>query len=80
MIASMESRDQEKQIKEIFDMISDNNKEFRMVKTTCDAFTRLLLSLTPFKAKEFVEKNCAKVTEMILAKSANALIKGVKDE
>lgn len=80
MIVSMENRDQEKQIKEIFDMISDNNKEFRMVKVTCDTFTRLLLSLTPFKAKEFVEKNCAKVTEIILAKSAKALIKGVKDE
>lgn len=80
MIVSMENRDQDKQIKEIFDMISDNNKEFRMVKVTCDTFTRLLLSLTPFKAKEFVEKNCAKVTEMILAKSANALIKGDQDE
>ena len=80
MMIKITEEEATKKALEIFDMISDSNKEFRMVKTTCEAFTRLLLSLTPFKAKEFVEKNCAKVTEMILAKSAKALIKGGKDE
>ena len=37
-----------------------------LVKKTCETFTRLLLSLTPYKAKEFVEKNCAKVTHKIM--------------
>ncbi len=36
-----------------------------IVAQTCDTFTRLLLSITPYKAKEFVEKNCAKVTNKI---------------
>ena len=42
----------------------DSDRE--LVKTTCETFTRLLLSLTPYKAKEFVEKNCAKVTRKIM--------------
>lgn len=70
----------DQKVKEIFQLMADNNKEFRMVKTTCDTFTRLLLSLTPFKAKEFVEKNCAKVSEMILCKSAQTLLKEEKDD
>ena len=37
-----------------------------LVKKTCETFTRLLLSLTPYKAKEFVERNCAKVTRKIM--------------
>ena len=36
-----------------------------LVEKTCDTFTRLLLSITPYKAKEFVEKNCARVTQKI---------------
>lgn len=43
----------------------DSDRE--LVKTTCETFTRLLLSLTPYKAKEFVEKNCAKVTRKIMS-------------
>lgn len=42
----------------------DSDRE--LVKTTCETFTRLLLSLTPYKAKEFVERNCAKVTRKIM--------------
>ena len=42
----------------------DSDRE--LVKTICETFTRLLLSLTPYKAKEFVEKNCAKVTRKIM--------------
>ena len=37
-----------------------------LVEKTCDTFTRLLLSITPYKAKEFVEKNCARVTQKIM--------------
>ena len=37
-----------------------------LVKKTCETFTRLLLSLTPYKAKEFVERNCSKVTRKIM--------------
>lgn len=43
----------------------DSDRE--LVKITCETFTRLLLSITPFKAKEFVEKNCAKVTRKIMS-------------
>lgn len=38
-----------------------------LVKKTCETFTRLLLSLTPYKAKEFVERNCSKVTRKIMS-------------
>lgn len=37
-----------------------------LVEKTCETFTRLLLSITPYKAKEFVEKNCARVTQKIM--------------
>jgi hypothetical protein len=37
-----------------------------LIRQTCETFTNLLLSLTPFKAKEFVERNCAKVTRRIM--------------
>lgn len=44
----------------------DINNERAIIKQTCETFTRLLLSITPYKAKEFVEKNCAKVTSRII--------------
>lgn len=44
----------------------DYNNERAIIKQTCETFTRLLLSITPYKAKEFVEKNCAKVKSRIL--------------
>ena len=44
----------------------DYNNERAIIKQTCETFTRLLLSITPYKAKEFVEKNCAKVKGRIL--------------
>ena len=44
----------------------DINNERAIIKQTCETFTRLLLSITPYKAKEFVEKNCAKVKSRIL--------------
>ena len=43
------------------------DKDRELVKQTCDTFTRLLLSITPYKAKEFVEKNCARVTRKIMS-------------
>lgn len=43
---------------------ADHDRE--LVKQTCETFTRLLLSITPFKAKEFVEKNCARVRRKIM--------------
>lgn len=42
------------------------DKDREIVKQTCETFTRLLLSITPYKAKEFVEKNCARVTRKIM--------------
>ena len=42
------------------------DKNLEIIETTCETFTRLLLSLTPFKAKEFVEKNCKLVTDKIV--------------
>lgn len=44
-----------------------DTKDIALVKKTCETFTRLLLSLTPYKAKEFVEKNCAKVSDKIVS-------------
>lgn len=44
----------------------DYTNERAIIKQTCETFTRLLLSITPYKAKEFVEKNCAKVKSRIL--------------
>lgn len=43
------------------------DKDREIVKQTCETFTRLLLSITPFKAKEFVEKNCARVRRKIMS-------------
>lgn len=43
----------------------DSDRE--IVKSTCETFTRLLLSITPYKAKEFVERNCAKVRRKIMS-------------
>lgn len=46
-------------------MPADHDRE--LVKQVCDTFTRLLLSITPYKAKEFVEKNCTKVRRKIMS-------------
>ena len=46
-----------------------------LVKSTCETFTRLLLSITPYKAKEFVEKNCARVTRKIMGDVNDKTIK-----
>lgn len=55
----------EKLMDDFFKTVAPNeNRE--LVKATCETFTRLLLSLTPFKAKEFVEKNCVKVRQKIM--------------
>ena len=40
----------------------------KVVEQTCLTFTELLLSITPFKAKEFVEKNCNRVKKAIMRK------------
>ena len=61
----------------------DHNNERAIVKQTCETFTRLLLSITPYKAKEFVEKNCAKVTSRIIRNVDEKIIEyltGVKDD
>lgn len=46
-------------------MPADHDRE--LVKQVCDTFTRLLLSITPYKAKEFVERNCTKVRRKIMS-------------
>lgn len=57
--------DNEVIIEKFFEMMpADHDRE--LVKQTCETFTRLLLSITPFKAKEFVEKNCARVQRRIM--------------
>lgn len=59
----------EKMLEEKYDGLMqglDINNERAIIKQTCETFTRLLLSITPYKAKEFVEKNCAKVKSRIL--------------
>ena len=57
---------------QMLDTLFDEHPDFAqfmhnkaLVEKTCDTFTRLLLSITPYKAKEFVEKNCARVTQKI---------------
>lgn len=55
------------------------DKNLEMIETTCETFTRLLLSLTPFKAKEFVEKNCMRVTDKIVSDMRATIIKRIKD-
>ena len=52
---------------------ADHDRE--LVKQVCDTYTRLLLSITPYKAKEFVEKNCARVTRKIMGDVNNRTIK-----
>ena len=37
-----------------------------LVKQTCETFTRLLLSITPYSAKEYVERNCDRVRRKIM--------------
>lgn len=59
-------------------MEKENNgffdKNLEIIETTCETFTRLLLSLTPFKAKEFVEKNCKLVTDKIVENVKNTIL------
>ena len=50
------------------------DKNLEIIEITCETFTRLLLSLTPFKAKEFVEKNCKLVTDKIVENVKNTLL------
>lgn len=58
------------------------DKNLEIIETTCETFTRLLLSLTPFKAKEFVEKNCKLVTDKIVENVKNTILNrgGESDE
>lgn len=49
----------------VTDLKKDENAA--IVEATCDAFIKLLLSITPFKAREYVEKNCAKVKHKIMS-------------
>ena len=56
------------------------DKNLEIIETTCETFTRLLLSLTPFKAKEFVEKNCKLVTDKIIENVKNTILKRVLNE
>ena len=58
------------------------DKNLEIIETTCETFTRLLLSLTPFKAKEFVEKNCKLVTDKIIENVKNTILNrgGESDE
>lgn len=55
------------------------DKNLEIIETTCETFTRLLLSLTPFKAKEFVEKNCKLVADKIVSNVKATIIKRIKD-
>ena len=52
---------------------ADHDRE--LVKQVCETYTRLLLSITPYKAKEFVEKNCARVTRKIMGDVNDRVIK-----
>lgn len=54
------------------------DKNLEIIETTCETFTRLLLSLTPFKAKEFVEKNCKLVSDKIVENVKATIIKKIK--
>ena len=47
---------------------ADKKEQKEIVEQTCITFTELLLSITPFKAKEFVEKNCNRVRRAIMKK------------
>jgi leucyl-tRNA synthetase len=56
---------------------ADHDRE--LVKSVCETYTRLLLSITPYKAKEFVEKNCARVTQKIMKDVNEKVIKKYTD-
>lgn len=75
----LSNRDREliEQLKEEIEILDDQQRSLvcdilepdqtrELIRQTCETFTNLLLSLTPFKAKEFVERNCAKVTRRIM--------------
>lgn len=47
---------------------ASKKEQKEIVEQTCITFTELLLSITPFKAKEFVEKNCNRVRRAIMKK------------
>lgn len=53
-------------VKNVDTIAPDKDHDIELVKEACAAFTRLLLKITPFKAKEYVERNCHTVTEQIL--------------
>ena len=64
-ILEEKARMAEKASEEFFKLMpADPDRE--LVKQTCETFTRLLLSITPYRAKEFVERNCAKVRRKIM--------------
>lgn len=63
-----------KQLQEIKAKLYPQDANLELVSSTCETFTRLLLSITPFKAKEFVEKNCARVTAKIKAGVIQSLL------
>ena len=63
-----------KRLQEIKAKLYPQDANLELVSSTCETFTRLLLSITPFKAKEFVEKNCARVTAKIKAGVIQSLL------
>ena len=52
----------------MIDTKSSKRDQIKLVEQTCITFTELLLSITPSKAKEFVEKNCYRVRKAIITK------------
>ena len=52
----------------MIDTKTSKKDQIKLVEQTCTTFTELLLSITPFKAKEFVEKNCNRVKQAIMKK------------
>ena len=52
----------------MIDTTSSKKDQIKLVEQTCLTFTELLLSITPSKAKEFVEKNCYRVRKAIITK------------
>ena len=69
-----------KQLQEIKAKLYPQDANLELVSSTCETFTRLLLSITPFKAKEFVEKNCARVTAKIKSSVINSLLTQEDDD
>lgn len=53
---------------QMLDTKSSKKDQIKLVEQTCITFTELLLSITPSKAKEFVEKNCYRVRKAIVTK------------